>query len=232
MKNKNELIEKIIFNSCRPNHYEDPPSVIISLYQIKLESSPFPQLVGFSRLPGYDYYSEKVSLASPDGQYLLRIIKDTVNNQLHAHLLHQEKSSHQYVFVCPENQRFCYLTDAHGRAKLNDFDLSDLNIKLLPPAAVFEYFSLGVSQTASLNPVRYVERFKDSTLLVELFPQNEEFIIKVKFTTPDHQLKAIKMVLIKEGEEPLIAIPLKNIALFEVPARFIDTEKVQINIYG
>jgi hypothetical protein len=232
MKGKNDLIEKLIFNSLGSDPHDDPPLVLIPLYQTRFESSPFPQLVGFSRLTGYDFYSEKVSLASADGQYLLRIIKDTVNNQLQAHLLHQEKSGYQYVFICPENQRSCYLTDAHGQAQLKHFDLSELNLKLMPPAAVFEYFPLGVGQTACLNPTRYRERFQGSILQVELFRQDEEYVIKVKFMNPDNQLKARKMVLIKEGEEPLTSIPLKNMALFEVPARFIGSEKVQINIYG
>jgi len=232
MKGKKELIEKLISNSLYSDHYEDPPLFLISLYQTRFEPSPFPQLLGFSHLAGYDYYSEKVSLTSADGQYLLRIIKDTVNNQLQAHLLHQEKSSYQYVFICAENQRNCYLTDAHGQAKLKDFDLLDLKLKLMPPVAIFEYFPQGVSQTAFLKPIRYVERFKDSNLQVELFQQDEEYIFKVKFMSPDSQLKARKMVLVKEDEEPLMAIPFKNMALFEVPARFIDSEKVQINIYG
>lgn len=232
MKNKEELIKKIV-TSCYGQHDSDEPLVfIVPLRPTLSESSPFPHLVGFSHLTACEYYSEKLSLTSTDGSYLLRIIKDAVNQHLIAHLLHQEKAGYQYVFICPDNHPECYLTDSHGLAVLKEIDPCHPEIKLMPPVAIFEFCPLEAGRIEDIRPAWFLETFKNSSLQVEIFPQDRTYIIKVYFSCSSSELKAKKMVLIKKEEEPLIAIPLKNITFFEVPARFIDSEKVQINIYG
>lgn len=126
----------------------------------------------------------------------------------------------------------CYLTDSRGLAVLKELDPLHPGIKLMPPLAIFELFPKETVRTESLRPVWCIEKFKDSLLQVELFREDRVFIIKVKFSCSGPDLKAKKIVLIKEEEEPLMTVPLKNTALFEVPAKFINSEKVQINIYG
>lgn len=231
MKTRKELIEKII-SCCVENKTEGPPLFTVCLHKVRSETPPFPNLIGFSHLSAADYYSEKLSLASSDGQYLLRIINDPIHHQLQAHLLHREKSSYQYVFICPRDQARCYLTDSHGLVLLEDLELSDPSIKIMPPAAIFEFSPPETKQTAFLKPAWCIESLKDSALEVEIFRQERDLTIKVKFLNPNSALKLKKMVLAKEEEEPLIATTFKNMALFEVPARFINSEKVQINIYG
>ena len=207
---------------CQPANFENK----IILFFRKSLPSPFPHLLGFEGLTSLEIYGEKVTLASADSSYLLRILKNNISGELQAHLLHVQKEKYQYVFICLDGQDKNYLTDAHGRVNLGkvDLDLSRIKVSLCPPSAIFD-----LTKTTSQALPRFVsDKLNGSKLEAEFFPRESGQTLKIQLTNREKDIDIKRITLIVDESEILIAVPQKGLAILELPENF---ENLQINLY-
>ncbi|MCR4396026.1 MAG: hypothetical protein NUW07_04730 [Candidatus Saccharicenans sp.] len=187
----------------------------IRLFHHHSQVSPFPHLVGFTGLPSYEVYAEKLALVSADHGYLLRIIHDNLNDVLEAHLLHAEEQKYQYAFLVLDEPRREFLTDAHGRVKLGKMEAesSAISVSVCPPSAGFR-----LSPEGTIDPVYVEENLRGSQIQAELFFSRPQATLKVKplHLPPGTEIKRMVLV-IGDEEEILIAVPQKGLAMFELP---------------
>ena len=188
----------------------------IRLFHHYSQVSPFPHLVGFTGLPSYEVYAEKLALISADNGYLLRILHDNLNDTLEAHLLHAEEQKYQYAFLVLDEPRREFLTDAHGRVKLGKIkaESSSLSASVCSPSAIFR-----LNPGGTIHPVYVEENFRNCNIQVELFRSGAQATLKVKPLNLPEGTEIKRMVLVAgDEEETLIAVPQKGLAIFELPA--------------
>lgn len=222
--------EKEIFyfckNLCQPGNFKNR----IKLYLKKSQPSPFPHLLGFSSLPSFEFYAEKITLSSSDENYLLRILKNNIRGEFEAYLLHPEKEKYQYVFVFFENLNRDFLTDAHGRIRFGQFDLeiTQLRASLCPPSAIFK-LELASGQTEfPLHPHFASSEMAGMELLTEFFFEGKNRILKVQAINLPESIEIKKITMVIDEQEILVAQPQKGIAIFELPE---NIQTLQINLY-
>ncbi|MBC7348844.1 MAG: hypothetical protein H5U05_02605 [Candidatus Aminicenantes bacterium] len=212
MKNlKNQKILELCAGLTGPPDFKNS----IRLFHHYSQVSPFPHLVGFTRLPSYEVYAEKLALVSVDHGYLLRILHDSLNDTLEAHLLHAEEHKYQYAFLVLDEPRREFLTDAHGRVKLGKVKAESLSISasVCPPSGIFR-----LDPGGTLEPLYVEENLRSCHLQAELFPSGPQATLKVKpLNLPDGTEIKRMVLVVGDKEETLIAVPQKGLAMFELP---------------
>lgn len=188
----------------------------IRLFHHHSQVSPFPHLVGFTGLPSYEVYAGKLTLISADHGYLLRILHDNLSDILEAHLLHAREQKYKYAFLVLKEAGREFLTDAHGRVTLGRIKTESfqLSVSVCPPSAIFQFNPGG-----SLQPFYLEENLRGGHITAELFCSGPQTTLKVNtLNLPEGtEIKRIVLVM-REEEEILIALPQRGLAMFELPA--------------
>ncbi len=201
----------------------------VSLFYWHTQTSPFPYLLGFTGRPPFEFYAEKIILASSDRKFLLRILKNTLSGEHQAYLLHEESHKYQYTFITFEHSWKEFLTDCQGQARLDriDMELYPIKASVCPPCAIFQMPSF-LNSARRLFPSYANENWKNSSLVMELFREQTPLTLKIQVEKPEVESELKRIVLILSNQEKLIAVPTKELALFELPEKVIP---VQANLY-
>ncbi len=202
----------------------------VPLTRMKSASSGVPFLLGADKIPLEEAFSEIVSLESVDGQFLFRILREKDGKNVQAFLVHASPELYQYAFFSVEGMAGEFLTDAHGRARLDNIalDAAKANVTISPASAVFKFSLKPRERLEGLNPSFEKDAAHPWRIDVSRMGEPEAEVLEVRAaaaggSAPRH------IVLITEERKALISVPVKGTSLFDRPG---PGREFQINIYA